>query len=314
MSKARLLNEYLLEVIMKIVLIILLAMMVCTTANAKEQKKQYELALSQPDEPMFLNVDMRNGSIDIEGYDGKVVEIIAVFTPLSKEQQMDEYKSRKQWERDEARRQARHQPLPTKANNQPKQKRSKEGLKVVNNQLMNLEIKEHNNRVRIVSEHSTFFTTVTLKVPKTASVEVDLYRGGEIAITNISGPVELDAWQANVRAQAISGPIVAETHQSDIEVIFSSFNDQHPTSLTTYSGDIDLTIPAKMAANMNVQNYRGQILSGIDEEFVTSESVKESQDGKSKEIVVGGQMTAKINGGGQDISLITYSGDVYIRQ
>lgn len=69
-----------------------------------------------------------------------------------------------------------------------------------------------------------------------------------------------------------------------------------------------------LAANMNVQNYKGQIYSGITDEFSAGESIKQNESGKRKEIIIGGQMTATLNGGGQDVSLITYSGDVYIRK
>jgi len=294
---------------------LLASLLILAQANANVQKKQYELELASPNKTMSLYVDMRNGSIDVEGYDGKTVKIEASFTPLSKEDLMDQNKSRKQSQRDYARQQARHETNRQSSGKetQQKQQRSTEGLKVVSNQLLNLEIREDNNRVRIYSEKSTFFTSVTVKVPSTANIEIDVYQGGEIRVANISGSVELESWRANVTAHRISGPIVAETHQSDIEVEFSSFNGEHPTSLTTYSGDIDVTVAKNMAANMNVQNYQGQILSGIEESFITSESVQQSDGGDSKKIVIGGQMTAKLNGGGQDVSMITYSGDVYIR-
>lgn len=298
---------------MKKLISIFLSFLILSHANANVQNKRYELELTNPDKPMSLSVDMRNGSIDVEGYDGKTVEIVASFTPLSKEDLMDQNKSRKHSQRESTRQQARQQTSRTNGEPEEKQPRSKEGLKVVNNQLMNLEIREKNNRVRINSEHSTFFTSVTVRVPSTANIEIELYQGGEIKVANVSGSVELESWRANVTAHSISGPIVAETHQSDIEVVFSSFNGEHPTSLTTYSGDIDVTVAKSMAANMNVQNYQGQILSGIEEAFITNESVQQSEGSKSKEIIIGGQMTAKLNGGGQEVSLITYSGDVYIR-
>lgn len=302
---------------MKKLISILASFLILNHANANIQNKQYELELTSPDKPMSLYIDMRNGSVNVEGYDGKTVKIEASFTPLSEEDLMDQNKSRKRSQRDYARQQSRHQvKQQAKSNNgEPEERtqRSKKGLKVVNNQLLNLKIREDNNRVRIDSEQSTFFTNVTVKVPASANIEIDLYQGGEIKVANVSGSVELESWRADVTAHSISGPIVAETHQSDIEVVFSSFNGEHPTSLTTYSGDIDVTVAKNMAANMNVQNYQGQILSGIDETFVTSESVKRSEGGKNKEITFGGQMTATLNGGGQDVSLITYSGDVYIR-
>lgn len=276
---------------------------------AQSVEKKYSLELTDPNQPMSLEVEMRNGSVSVEGYSGKNVEITATITPLSqKELEADEGNHRRHKQNIKYR-------YKSKDHGEPEKKtRSKTGLKSVRNATMNLEIEESDNEVEISSEFSTSRIDLVVKVPSTSALEVELYKGGDVIVSNLSGPIEIETWQGDIVARQISGPIVAETHSRTIEVEFASLSKENPSSLTTYSGDIDITLGNKLAAKVNVQNYQGEILSGLDEEFVTTESVKRNKKGNKQEIVVGGQVSAVVNGGGQELSLITYSGDVYVRK
>ena len=275
-------------------------------ASAQSIEKQYSLQLTEPDKPMSLDVEMRNGSVSIEGYSGKTVEITAIISPLSKDELAEINQNRRSWEPHKSRNKGGQQ--------EPPKKRSKEGLKSVKNSSLSLEIEESDNEVEITSEFASSRIDLQVKVPRSATLEVQLYRGGDVNVSNLSGPIEIETWRGDIIAKKISGPIVAETHDRSIEVEFSSLSDANPSSLTTYSGDIDITLGNKVAAKVNVQNYQGEILSGLDEEFVATESVKRNKKGNKQEIVVGGQVSATVNGGSQELSLITYSGDVYVRK
>lgn len=275
---------------------------------AQNIEKRYSLELTEPDKPMSLEVEMRNGSVSVEGYSGKTVEITAVISPLSEKEQKALNRNRRQEKAYRSAAVNSHEP------EKPSKERSKAGLKSVKNSSMSLEIEESDNEVEINSEYASSHIALQVKVPQSASVEVELYRGGDVNVSNISGPIEIETWQGDILAKQVSGPIVAETHSRSIEVEFTSLSDANPSSLTTYSGDIDITLGNKVAAKVNVQNYQGEILSGLNEEFVTTESVRRNKKGNKQEIVVGGQVTAVVNGGKQDLSLITYSGNVYVRK
>lgn len=276
-------------------------------ASAQSIEKKYSLQLTEPDKPMSLEVEMRNGSVTIEGYSGKTVEIEAIITPLTKKE-IDQSGERA---RRAPKNSYRSHPDDSQHN---KKERSKAGLKSVKNSSMNLEIEESDNEVEISSEFSLSRIDLVVKVPSTAALEVELYKGGDVMVSNVSGPIEIETWQGDIVASKITGPIVAETHSRNIEVEFVTLDASNPSSLTTYSGDIDITLGNKVAAKVNVQSYQGEILSGLDAEFVATESVRRNKKGNKQEIVVGGQVSATVNGGSQELSLITYSGDVYVRK
>lgn len=280
---------------------ILLLPFLIGSAFAEVQEKSYILELTNPDKPMSLDVELRNGNITVEGSKGKNVEIFARFTPLSEE---------------ELTRHHRHKRLERKESGQPenKPKRSREGLKQVQNKLVSLQIEEYDNEVEIESEFTNYSIDLVVKVPSTAKIDAELYSGKRISLTNLSGPIEVESYQGDIIATNISGPIVAETHKHDIVVTLSSLSDKSPSSLTTYNGDIDITLADKIKTTVNVQNYQGEIMSGLKEEFTMTDSEKRNKKGSRQKINVGGQLSAKVNGGGQHISLITYDGDVYVRK
>ncbi len=56
------------------------------------------------------------------------------------------------------------------------------------------------------------------------------------------------------------------------------------------------------------------MFSGLDKDFVVIDEIKKSKKGKKQEIVLGGVMQAKVNGGGQALSLTSYSGNLYVRK
>jgi hypothetical protein len=263
-------------------------------------EKSYSFPVSDPTNPVMLDVNIRHGRIIVEGSDTDQVEIIAK-TRLLNDEEMKQIKKHKQkyWKKDKG---------------ESKTPRSREGLTPVKSAMLNLAIDQNGNRFDIASDESTYYVEMVISVPVLTNVEAGTYRGDGISINNLNGYMELATWQGDIVAEAISGPVVAETHQNAIIVNFSTFSNDSPSSFTTHSGDIDITIDPKEAATINVRNYQGEILSGLDVEFTATEQVNRREGNDKQEIVIGGQLTATLNQGGQEMTLSTYNGDVYLRK
>ena len=259
-------------------------------ANAAEQS--YSLPLSRPGEPVSIDIEVYRGSITIVGYKGDSIEISAKSSVFSgKDKDLKKVKS--------------------KIHNSS---RSREGLKTVKKQLLRLEIEEKNNQVEISSEVSNQHVDLVIKVPLRSSVDIELYKGGDINIDGVSGSLELEAYDGMIIAKNVSGPIVAETARTDIVVSFADFVKTSPSSLTSHLGNIDITLAKNIAVNVNVQTYQGEIFSGLDDDFLVVDEIKNNKKGQKQKIVLGGIMQAKVNGGGQVLSLTSYKGNLYIRK
>ncbi|NQZ21793.1 MAG: hypothetical protein HRT53_06995 [Colwellia sp.] len=280
-----------LSVILPLTLVAMLAGGI-EVANAAE--KSYSLVLSKPGEPVSIDIEVYRGSITLVGYPGDTIEISAKTSNfLAKDKDLKKVKARK---------------------NPNNSQRSTEGLKSVKNQSMRLQIEEKNNKVEISSEVSNQHVDLVIKVPQRSSIDVELYKGGDIDIDGISGGLELEAYQGMIIAKNISGPIVAETARTDIVVSFIDFSQTSPSSLTSHMGNVDITLAKNVAANVNVQTYQGEVFSGLDKDFIVVDEIKKYKKGQKQKIVLGGIMQAKVNGGGQALSLISYSGNLYIRK
>jgi len=272
----------------------LIAMLTSSMQMASAAEKSYSLPLSKPGEPVSIDIEIYRGSVTLVGYKGDVIEISAKTSTFSgKDKDLKKVKGRA---------------------NKNNSSRSTEGLKSVKSQGMRLEIEERNNEVEISSEVSNQHVDLIIKIPQRSSLEVDLYKGGDIKVEGISGSLELESYEGMIIAKDISGPIVAETAGTDIVVSFSDFTKKSPSSLTSHMGNVDITLAKTIAANVNVQTYQGEIFSGLDKDFTVVDDIKKNKKGKKQAVVLGGLMQAKVNGGGQELSLISYSGNLYIRK
>ena len=270
-----------------------------TTANAKD----YSLPLTNPSEPAEINVQVMNGFIEVMGYDGKTVEITANPSTKAVRRESKTFEDQVEAAVDSA-----------INGDEPKNKRSMKGLKKVSKFSGQIEIVESNNKVEISANHSRQSVDFVIKVPFNSSLKLELIRGKGIKVNDVRGALELSSHQGPISVMGAVGPIVAESMREDIEVTFKDLDQSTPSSLTSHRGSIDITLSDKVKAKIKVQTHRGEVYSGLDNEFEVDNKVEARQSGGRRHVTMGGLLAADVNGGGQSLSLITYRGDIYVRE
>ena len=147
-----------------------------------------------------------------------------------------------------------------------------------------------------------------LRLPKGMKVMADLssWQAGDFMLTGMAGEIEVKSHSGDLILNEVTGPIVAYSLSGDIEVRFSSLSQSTPTSISSTSGDIDVTIPTATKGDFNLSSVSGEIYTDLDFKFSEDEGLKR----------FGGGMSAKstLNGGGVEVALKTVSGDVFIRK
>ena len=271
------------------------------TVESKEKQVSHSLKLSKPDAVVRVDVSLMYGSIQVEGFKGKTVEIQATVKDLTKVKSND-------WENAVNREINTHMD----GDNQSPTP-SKKGLKKVEKTSINLDIEERNNRVSIESHSNRENIELVLKVPFNSNLELAVNRGEGVSIENVYGNIEIETARGPIRAKGIKGSIVAESSRSDITIVFDEFTLKKPSSLTVHRGNIDVTLPKKASALIEVKSYQGEIYSGIDAEFKSVDKVQQNDERGRQQIVIGGTMQAKLNQGKQKLLLNTYRGDVFVR-
>ena len=86
-------------------------------------------------------------------------------------------------------------------------------------------------------------------------------------------------------------------------------------SYTTYNGDVDITFPATMKASLKMKTEQGDIYSDFDVTFKNTGPVqKKDTKGGVYKVVIDEWKRGDINGGGPEVTLRNYNGDIFVRR
>lgn len=264
--------------------ILLLAMMLTAgRLMAQTEGKQLVIPLSEPGKAYKLDVDMLNAAINVTGYEGKDI-IIDVQADGRKQKDKDKDGS------------GMH--------------RIQTGLS------MDITATEKNNVVTVGSDMPGKRTVLTIKVPQNASsMKLNSVNGGGITVNNVNGALEITNVNGAIKLTEISGSVVANTVNGPIVVIFKSIDPKAAMAFTTLNGNVDVTFPASLKANLKMRSDRGEIYTDFD--VVTSKSDSKStrtaKDGMYR-ITVEDWVTGKVDGGGPEMMLKNSNGNIYIRK
>jgi DUF4097 and DUF4098 domain-containing protein YvlB len=114
-----------------------------------------------------------------------------------------------------------------------------------------------------------------------------------------------------------SGSVIAHTVNGDIEVTLNRVTSGKPLSFTNMNGDIDVTLPAGIKADVKMKSQMGDIYSDFD--VVMKPAPQRSKETGAAErgryrITFDESLYGAINGGGQEITFNTFNGDIFIRK
>jgi len=268
----------------KYVTVLALLFIIAGTAAAQSgDKEQISIALSSPGKPYKLRVDLMTGSIKVTGHTADNI-IVAVEAEEEK-------------------------------NNKAKEK-TKDGLKRIGGS-GGFEIKatEKNNEVNV--NNGSFFRKIDMeiKVPQNGTLILKTINDGDIVVTNIKGELEISNVNGDIKLSGISGSAVANTINGDINVSFNSVTDGKPMAFSSFNGDVNITLPASTKANLKMKTDQGEIYSDFEVAVEKSDNAPtKTNSGGVYKISKDSWVLGKINGGGAELMIKSWSGDLLIRK
>ena len=231
--------------------------------------------------PKMLRVGLINGSITVKGYDGKDAIV---------EARSEGGKHR----RDRAER--------------------ADGMRRIDMVGTGLTVEESENVVRVGTRSVNEAVQLTIQVPFNTSLKLSTVNGGDIVVDHIIGDVELEDTNGKITATHISGTAVVNALNGKVLVTLDKINGVKPMSFSSLNGDIDVTLPADMKAKVKLKTDNGAVYSDFDIQIDASTRkpvVQESDSGKGKfRVQFDRAMYGLINGGGADMSLTTFNGNI----
>jgi hypothetical protein len=205
----------------------------------------------------------------------------------------------------------------TRSKDEEKQERSKEGMKLITAAATGLTVEEEGNVVTVHTESWKYSVDLTIQVPTNSSLKLRSTNDGDIVIENVNGELEINNTNGAITARNISGTVVANTVNGDIEVTLNRVTAGKPLSFTNMNGDVDITLPAEIKADVKMKSQMGDIYSDFDVSIKASpQKAKEAETPKAGtyRITFDKMIYGTINGGGQELTFSTFNGDIFIRK
>lgn len=264
----------------------MLAMLPLSTAvHAQAQPSagadRVSIALSDPSRPALVKAGLVNGGITVKGYDGKEVVVEA------------------------------------RARNR-ESGRTEGNLKRLAVNTTGLSVEEENNEVRIGTDSHMRAIDLTISVPQHTSLHLRCVNDGDIAVSGVDGELDVDDVNGSVTLANVSGSAVAHALNGRLLVTFVRVNPQKAMAFSSLNGDVDVTFPADLKANVTIKSDRGDVFSDFDVQLQAQAAQPVVEDSRGR----GGKYRVRldkaihgtINGGGPEIQFTNFNGTIYIRK
>jgi len=180
-----------------------------------------------------------------------------------------------------------------------------------------LTAEEENNEVNVTIDSLFHNVDVTLTVPAHTSLSLRSVNAGGVSVTGGDGDLDVSVVNGPITLLDISGSTVAHTINGPLSATFTHLNPAKPVAFSSINGEVDVTFPPDVKANLNLHSERGGIFSDFDLQFQNAggQATREGSDGGAKyHIQFWGGVHATINGGGADIQLSNFNGKIYIHK
>ena len=239
------------------------------------------VTLSDPSRPARVKVSMVNGGITVKAYEGK--EVVVEARVRNRENS-----------------------------------RNEGGPKRLTISSTGLSVEEENNEVNINTDSYMHPIDVTVSVPVHTSLKLRAVNDGDIVVTGVDGELDVDDINGAVTLNNVSGSVVAHALNGHVYATLTRVDAQKAMAFSSLNGNIDVTFPADLKANVSIRSDQGDVFSDFDVQLKAASSQPVVEDGRGH----GGKYRVKIdktvhgtiNGGGPEIQFRNFQGQIYIRK
>ncbi|NHA02207.1 DUF4097 domain-containing protein [Mucilaginibacter sp. HC2] len=266
----------------KITCALLAVLLLNTRVWAQGGSGQLIVPLSDPGKPYKLSAGLVRGSITVTGYEGKDIVIDA----QSGEERRGHVKE------------------------------DGNGMKrLIGNNNLDITAEEKNNEINVGGSAGKFVNLI-IKVPQSgAKLKLSAINDGNIMVSNVKGELEVINVNGHIKLTGISGSVVANTINGDVTVTFRSIDPKAAMAFTTLNGNVDVTFPATLKANVKLKSDRGDIYTDFDVVNTAQKpAVTKTNKNGMYSLKIDDWVYGKIDGGGPEMMMKNMNGNIYIRK
>jgi len=255
------------------------------TTTSTAQGDRIVVPFRDANRPRTLSVELINGGITVRGYDGKD----AIIETRGDEDRKDNHRSRD---------------VPP-------------GMHRIDNGSGSLDIIEDNNIVHIkggISRH----VDVVIQVPMQTALSLKTLNGGGITVENVSGEIDADNLNGPITVTNASGSVLAHSNNGKIIVSLNKILPDKAMSFSTLNGEIDVSLPADVKANVRMRTDNGDIFTDFDIKVDSTGKTSVVEDGRDRggryRVHMDRNISGTINGGGPEMQFRTLNGRIMIHK
>ncbi|MBZ5506907.1 MAG: DUF4097 family beta strand repeat-containing protein [Acidobacteriia bacterium] len=193
-----------------------------------------------------------------------------------------------------------------------------EGMKHIPMTSTGLNIESDNNQVRVSTDSYQRTIDLTITVPTHTSLSLHTVNDGNILVTGVDGELDINDVNGEVDLKNIGGSVVAHALNGHVLVTFNRIDPQKPMAFSSLNGDIDVTFPADLKANVSLRTDNGEVYSDFDVKIQPSAPQQTVEDDRGKSgkyrVKIDKNVRGTINGGGQEMQFKNFNGNIYIRK
>ncbi|ANM32429.1 hypothetical protein ABI59_22080 [Acidobacteria bacterium Mor1] len=265
---------------MALVMALVLPVLFGTTAAQAQAEQKLVVPLSNPGRPAVVQAGVHSGSIHVKTHGGKEVIVRA---------------------------------MPNTGN--ARENRRGNGMRRIPNTAFGLEIEENRNVVEIGLDWTQQNVTLEIEVPTNTSLELSTLNDGVLVVDGVEGDLELSNLNGPIRVTNVRGSVIASSNNGDVTVAFARISPDKAMSFSTLNGDVDVTFPPNLAAELRISSARGEIFTDFEYDLMPNAPVVEqSGDDRAYRVRIDRDVRAKVGSGGPEMHFKTFNGNIYIRK
>jgi hypothetical protein len=264
------------------VLCALLASAAAAQQAAQPATDRMTVPFSDPERPGTLKVNLLDGTVTIKGSNRRDVLFVASS----------------QQAREALRRRQQPEPPP--------------GMRRLT-QRGGFGVEERDNEMSVSSGFNREIN-LEIEVPMRTKLRVSIVDGG-ITVEGVDSEMEINAVDGAITLTNVGGSVVAHAVDGNIVATVARAAPQAPMAFTSLNGDIDVTLPAAVKANLRLRSDQGDVFTDFDVQVIAGASANRTQrNGRGVRIDVNRSIYGTVNGGGPDFELRTFEGNIYVRK
>ena len=181
-----------------------------------------------------------------------------------------------------------------------------------------LDVTEDDNVVTIKTGFWNRPADLVITVPRRSSLDLKCMNEGDIVVEQVDGEVDAQNLNGKITLRNVSGSVVAHSLNGTVSAIIDRLDAAKPSSFSTMNGDIDITLPDNLRANVRMKTDNGAVYSDFDVKLETGARLAENETGQRSDgkyhLRFDRSLRGSINGGGPDLQLTTFNGQIFIRK